>query len=330
MPFVLFNIGWMEHYRGQTESDRIFNGGRYVQKNATGGEVRNFEPVNGRCYGYVRTKGGGQVNLVRLGADPDAEYADNVTVVFTATFTATLPERVRERVVVGWYRNARVWRERQRRDDYDIPFVAEAPQEDCVLLERDDRVFPVSRTGSFIMGRNYVRYTDKPEAEPFLHQLSQYMENPPAADVPAPPSALRKRRGTPRQSDPALRAKVEKAAIEHVIDHWPDPGYECKSVELENKGWDLEFTRGARKLLVEVKGCSGDPGQVELTPNEYKAMWDYRDVYRLAIVTRALEVPRLSIIRFNRSDETWRDRDAREIRLVERTGVIVRVDALKG
>ena len=178
------------------------------------------------------------------------------------------------------------------------------------------------------MGRPNIRYTDEPKAKPFLHQLSQYMEDPPATDVPDPPR--RKRRGTPRQSDPALRAKVEKAAIDHVTNHWPYPGYECESVESENKGWDLEFTRGARKLLVEVKGCSGDAGQVELTPNEYKAMWDCRDVYRLAIVTRALEAPQLSIIHFNGSDETWRDQDDREVRLMERTGVIVRTDIPDG
>ena len=102
---MLFNIGWMKHYQGQTPSDRIFNGGSYVQENKTGGEVRNFKPVNGRCYGYVRTQNGGPINMKRLGARADADYADDVTVVFTAT-----PPEGGNRVV-GWYRNARVWRE---------------------------------------------------------------------------------------------------------------------------------------------------------------------------------------------------------------------------
>ena len=151
------------------------------------------------------------------------------------------------------------------------------------------------------------------------------MENPATADVPTP-------LGAPRQCDPGLRAKVEKAAVRHVIDHWPYPGYECVSVESDNKGWDLEFTRGARTLLVEVKGRSGDIAQVELTPNEYAAMCSrhHRDMYRLAIVTRALVAPRLSIIRFNGSDETWRDQDDREVCPEERTGVIVRTDAPDG
>lgn len=180
------------------------------------------------------------------------------------------------------------------------------------------------------MGRSNVRYTDK-GAEQFLRQLNQYMENPPTADVPAPPAPKRRKGGgAPRQSDPALRAKVEKAAIDYVTDHWPYPGYACKSVERDYKGWDLEFTRGARTLLVEVKGCSGDVGQVELTPHEYEAMCDRCHQYRLAIVTRALEAPRLSIISFNGSDGTWRDQDDREVQLKERTGVIVRADAPEG
>ena len=310
MSLVLFNVGWMKHYRGQTESDRISNGGLYVQEHEIGGEVRNFEPANRRCYGYVRTQGGGQMNMKRLGAKADADYADNVTVVFTAT----PPEG--GRLVVGWYRNARVWREGKKRAHYDIHFVCEAPQKSCWLLDPDNRVFPVPRTGPFVMGRTNVRYTDEPKAKPFVRKLHKYMEDPDNWPPQTPG-------GAPRQSDPALRAKVEKAAIDHVTSHWPYPGYDWQSVERENKGWDLEFTRGARKLLVEVKGCSGAVGTVELTPNEYKAMCKHRYVYKLAIVTRALGDPRLSIISFNGSDKTWRDQHEREVRLEPLTGVRV-------
>ena len=67
MSLVLFNIGWMNHYRGQTPSDGIFNGGSYVAEHDTGHEVRNFEPANGSCYGYVRAPRG-KINMMRLGA----------------------------------------------------------------------------------------------------------------------------------------------------------------------------------------------------------------------------------------------------------------------
>ena len=314
MPLVLFNIGWMKHYQGQTPFDRISKGGRFVQKNKIGGEVRNFEPVDGWCYGYVRVPGGGNVKLTRLDPGSNPEYADDVTVVFTAT----RPKG--GRVVVGWYRHARVWHRPMRRGEYDIKVVAQAKQENCRLLNVDDRVFPVPSAGpgvAFGMGTSNIRYTDEPRAKPFVRRLREYIEDPDNWPRRSPGS-------TPRQPDPEHRAKVERAAVAHVIDHY-SPRYDCVSVERENKGWDLEFTQGETRLLVEVKGCSGAVGTVELTPNEYAAMRNrrYRDEYRLAIVTRALEDPRLSIISFNGSDKTWRDQHDREVCLEPRLGVRV-------
>ena len=253
--------------------------------------------------------------MKRLGARVDADYADDVTVVFTAT-----PPEGGNRVV-GWYRNARVWRERQV-NQCGIHYRAEVRQEDCHPLEPLNRVFRVPRgrtaEGEFVPGR-YVGYTNERQAEAFVRKLHEYIEDPDNWDN----WPRRTPGGAPRQSDPALRAKVEQAAVDHVTNHWPYPGYEWQSVEEENKGWDLEFTRGACTLLVEVKGRSGDVGTVELTPNEYAAMCRHRYKYKLAIVTRALEDPRLSIISFNGSDETWRDQHEREVRLEPRMGVRV-------
>ena len=106
-PIVLFNIGWMKHYCGQTTDDKLINGGAYVQKNEEGGEVWNFLPTKGMCYGYVRSSRGGLLDIARVGATADAQYADKVTVVFTATRPGG------GRVVAGWYHNARVWRKSQ-------------------------------------------------------------------------------------------------------------------------------------------------------------------------------------------------------------------------
>ena len=154
--------------------------------------------------------------------------------------------------------------------------------------------------------------------------------NDPSAPDPVEPETPEKgsgRGGAPRQPDPELRIKVENAAIDHVKEHYRRRGYGWRSVETENKGWDLEFTHQFSKLLVEVKGCSGKIGQVELTPNEYAAMnrLRNRDAYRLAIVTSALEAPRLSIVSFNGSDESWRDQDDRKVLLEPRTGARVRI-----
>ena len=316
MPLVLFNIGWMRRYRGQTASDRIVNGGKYIRDNETGGEIRNFRPAGRHLYGYVQPPGKrSRMNLERLGAVDGADHADDMTIVFTAT----RPEG--GRVVVGWYRNARVWRDQQRHGNRI--YFARALRGDCTLLDVDERVLPVPSAGrprgTWGMGQSNVRYVDQEdEQREFIRTLLEYMESPADFEVAAGVG------GAPRQPDPARRARVEQAAVDFVIAHYEGRGFECDSVEKDNKGWDLEVTRGAVKLLVEVKGCSGDCRQVELTPNEYAAMGRrrHREIYRLAVVTRALEDQRrrLSMVRYNGSDDTWRDQNGRSVRVKELTG----------
>lgn len=308
MALIMFNIGWMKRYQGQTATDRISNGGSWVAENEIGGEVENFLPLGNRYYGYARVHGGGNLDMTRLGADADADFVDDATVVFVAT----RPQG--GRVVVGWYRHARVWRTTRPRTGRENRYIAEADTNNCRLLEEDERLFrvPTARGGKWGMSRDNVRYTDERRAKTFVRKLQKYLEDP-----------LAPRGGAPRQPDPERRKMVEEAAIQHVIDHYR--AYNWVSVEGENKGWDLEFTCESVKLLVEVKGCSGDCGYVELTPNEFKAMRRFRHRFRLAIVTKALVDPQLSIVSFNRSDETWRDQSDREVHLEERVGARVPV-----
>ena len=316
MPnLVLFNIGWMKHYRGQTADDKIVNGGVYVQKNEEGGEVWNFLPNKGTCYGYVRSNRGGALDIARVGAANDAKCAEKVIVVFTATRPGG------GRVVAGWYHNARVWRTAQRllprgaRDGWE--YLAEAKEGDCVLLRPDDRVFPVpqARKGVWGLGQANVRYVDEPGATEFVEKLTAYIK--------APKTAIITRGGakhvSPRQSDPALRAKVEAAAVKRVAAHYGSKNFIWRSVEKDNVGWDIEVTRGDVTLLVEVKGCSGANAVVEVTPNEYRAMREKRDNYRVAIVTEALKGSRsrLLILSHNIADGSWRDEEGHVAKLTE-------------
>ena len=159
MRLVLFNIGWMERYQGRTPDDSIHGGGAYVDEHEHGSEVENFLPIGGWYYGYGRPpKSSGVINLKRVdpGVEDGAEYLDGVTVVFVAT----RPEG--GRVVVGWYRNARVRSEHKRRPDpgHDQYF-ASARTEDCTLLGIDARTFkvPQGSEGVFGMGQSNIRYT---------------------------------------------------------------------------------------------------------------------------------------------------------------------------
>ena len=309
---VLFNIGWMKFYEGQNRSDRIVNGGKYVDIHETGGEVNNFLPKGNYLYGYVRPPRGNKINIEKLGAEAGAQHVDNVTVVFTAT-----PPKGK-RVVVGWYRDARVWRHMQRSNRRS--YFARAKKNNCTLLEVDERALHVPRAhrlkGTFGFGRSQIRYVhDNDKKDDIVRLLCRFLDNP--SITLDPPES----KGVKRKSDPARRYQVEKAAIDYVIKHYK--GYRCKSVERENKGWDLEFKHGSVQLLVEVKGCSGHDVKVELTPNEYTAMRRQNPHYRLAIVTNALDNPHLSIVSFNGSDGTWRDKTGRKFRLKEMTGARV-------
>ncbi|MYB36304.1 MAG: DUF3883 domain-containing protein [Gammaproteobacteria bacterium] len=271
VSMVRFNIGWMTHYRGDKRSDRIINGGKYVVQHETGGEVENFLPRSGRYRGYVQLPGS-TLKLEHIGGSPDAPFVDGTTVVFSATRPGG------GGYVVGWYRNARVWREYQPQHPHG--FITEAKVEESRLLAVDDRVLvvPRGRSGSFVLGQSNVRYLHEANARPFVRDLRQYIQrdgNP----RPAP------RRGR-RQPDAALRKRIETVAVQHVVKHYEKLGFMCCSVEQDNVGWDLVCVREGLELLVEVKGCSGD-AQVELTPNEYAAMTSrrHRDRYRLAVVS---------------------------------------------
>lgn len=316
VAMVLFNIGWMSHYRGDKAADRLINGGRYVQAHGTGWEVENFLARDGRCRGYVKIPGNA-IRLEHLGGSPDAPNVGGATVVFCATRPGG------GGYVVGWYSNALVWRKYQ--PQYPHPFIAEALADDCTLLDVDDRVFrvPRARDGAFGLGRSNIRYLHTPDAEPFVRDLRGYIRS----HGRQPPIS---RRPSAQNPNVALRKQVEMAAVRHVKAHYESRGFECHSVEQDNVGWDFVCTKKDLELLVEVKGRSGDT-QVELTPNEYEAMSNrqIRDRYRLAIVSAALQAPVLSIISYNFSDQQWRDQHGHAATLTERVGVRIRLPAVK-
>ena len=223
-------------------------------------------------------------------------------------------------VVVGWYRNARVWREPQPQEPFG--FIVEAAVEDCTLLEEEEREFPVpaAQQGSkakFGMGNANVRYLDEPIAVSFVRDIERYIEQH---------DRSRRFEQHARNVDGTLRTRVEAAAVNCVRNHYEGRGYVCVSVERDNVGWDLECAKEkGDKLRVEVKGCSGADAKVELTPNEYKKMRRHRRRYRLAIVTTALTNPELKIVKYHAQDKTWRDQHDSLATVDERVAARVRL-----
>lgn len=149
-PIIFARIADMDYYRGVTDTDKPENGGAYIRENGYGGECYNFDPINVDdkevCLGYVMLTGtANQIcleNIIGGSCLSKDTVAEGVIVVWCAK------SRTRHTTqVVGFYKNATVYRRPQQVDIYDndgnlcdvqqFNFVAD--KEDCVLLPRKER-----------------------------------------------------------------------------------------------------------------------------------------------------------------------------------------------
>lgn len=89
-PMLFCNTGWMVHYKGISDTDKIIGGGKYVKLNNDGGEVYNFYNRDGHYYGYVQPVNvtnrvtGGTIHVEKLGAPKKAMSISGVDVILTA------------------------------------------------------------------------------------------------------------------------------------------------------------------------------------------------------------------------------------------------------
>jgi len=134
---IFMNVGWMSEYSGPGQ---ISGGGKYVTIHGYGHEMMNFKPFTGKMYGTAPTPSYGDINLERLGAVEGAEFVDGVLVVWMAKSR-----------IVGWYKNARVYRHPQPSPKSSgrsykgspIDYRVTALASNCTLLDPDNRHFPV-------------------------------------------------------------------------------------------------------------------------------------------------------------------------------------------
>jgi len=292
----------MEFYRGLSATDKIVGGGSYVKDEGMGHEVCNFADHRGVVYGYVQPPkakgqpGEGQINIDRIGGK-DSDSVEGVLVFWTAT----RPEG--GTVVVGWYKNATVHRFYQRFKRMPAlhkrnglhGYRIEAKTSDAVLLSVDQRTCTIPRKVKGGMGQSNIWFADAAESQPTVKNVRALVAGKKAK------AAVKRSRKT----DPDHNAKVEKAAIATVRDYYEKNFYIVESVEKDNVGWDLEAISGKVMLRIEVKGLSGSIANAQLSPNEYDAFAQNLNNYRLAIVTKALDSPRLLICRYSDEHSNW-------------------------
>lgn len=87
--------------------------------------------------------------------------------------------------------------------------------------------------------------------------------------------------------DPAVRADVERLAMEAVMARERALGNMPRDISAERKGWDIEGrdARTGHLRFIEVKGRHADAREVIVTKNEILASLNAPDAFHLALVT---------------------------------------------
>ncbi|WP_321912055.1 protein NO VEIN domain-containing protein [Burkholderia cepacia] len=94
---------------------------------------------------------------------------------------------------------------------------------------------------------------------------------------------------------PEDRKRVEKAAELAVIEYFKNDGFDYERVTHLPCGFDFVFSKGKTTLNVEVKGTSGVTPQFFLTRNEHEKGLSENPFWRLAMVTSALDEPKICV-----------------------------------
>lgn len=179
MRILFCNIGWMNHYNGQTETDLLENGGKFVKENGYGIEEFTFQNRNGYYYGGTGSEGNMHIERIE-GVDKYADKAENVLVVWVAKKDNEENSRI-----IGWYKNALVYREFQSFNTLDdtrstVYYRIKAKAEDSILLMPGDRSFIMPRANKSAdkvgMGRSNIWYAEKKEAKPFVDEVIDYID----------------------------------------------------------------------------------------------------------------------------------------------------------
>lgn len=305
-PLIVFRVGYMSSYKGVGD---ITGGGSYVEENGNGGEMWNFRSEGGRCYGYVMTKGFVGVDLHRIAPDQDWSDNDELSGV-DIVFIAKRPEV--GQVVVGWYRNATVFhrsyhkrRGRKRTGDWEgLDYLCEVDADNALLLPEALRTFRVPQGVKGFPGQSNVWYadTDTPDVKLLIAELRKLVSE---SDLDPVGSNSTKSGGGWSAPDGDLITKIEQSAVAAARSYWMNQGYKVKSVETDNRGWDLEARKSRELLLVEVKGHIGNAIQFELTPNEYFHLKEHASSYRVCVLRNVLVEIEVEVYAPKMSNGKW-------------------------
>lgn len=250
MKILFCNIGWSKEYKGITDEDPLVNGGSFVEKNGEGCEAFNFCHVNRRYYGYVFVNG--TIHIERLdGSSKKNDFMTGVTVVWMAS-----PPDRKGTYIVGWYKNATVYREWQY---YEALFLGDDNPYQMVCDVADGMLLPVAERTFAIpsaleegrgkgKGRSNIWYADSLDAQrDFVPQVTQYIEGyrGPSMDIVDSPEALA---GTSVELLGSAQAYLLRSEA---------LGNSFEAIQCLNSAWNLDPSEDNSVTLAEKMICLG-------------------------------------------------------------------------
>ncbi len=210
MQLLFCNVGWMSEYNG-IDGDSIERGGEY-NKHAIGHEVCNFSDNAGSLYGYVQPTG--RIKIEKLGARKDDDLVSGVTVVWTAG-----PESGGT-VVIGWYKDATVYRDAQPIEKPSAlqikngvsSYRVKASADKAVLLPVEQRELIIPRAVKGGIGQSNVWYADSPQSLEIVERVLNLIEKgyqPSLPDVDLNQSSL--------EGNPRLTAHLKRERSSAIV-----------------------------------------------------------------------------------------------------------------
>lgn len=185
IPLVVCRVTYMKFYNGINAEDAPIYGGSFVAENNDAFEKNNFHCYeDGYCYGFIETK-------YRAGHTGENEYANAITIeninpmskgqpyvagvrVVLTAFSPTL----KKNVVVGWYDNAIVYRNRVV--DGDLIYMTKCLYSNAHLIPDAERSFEIPRgqSNNFGIGQSNFWYLQtKDNTFEFEKQLTEYIDS---------------------------------------------------------------------------------------------------------------------------------------------------------
>ncbi|MDV7341582.1 DUF3883 domain-containing protein [Terasakiella sp. A23] len=310
---VLFRLQWMEDYKGFENIKNATFG--HVKEGEDPHEAFNFQVESDNChYGYARISKGDSIHIERLGEvdqDQDGnEYVDGVTVIWTAKHPSG------GMVVVGWYKNARVYRQEQLCPDEivrpfndDACYRVSANSGDAFFLETEQRDIELLKgLGDTWKQARPFYITEKEEFSEMEKKLWRLVYGKSGFSV----SKKRKKPVINQER----KKEIEEGAIKLVTDEFENCGYTVTSFEDKNVGYDLQAVsqNGQEILCIEVKGRGIDVVTADFTFNEYETIIKHQNnqfnvgEYVICIVTNVCR-PEMKLYQFyyDRKHKGWFD-----------------------